>query len=43
MSGGSDYLDRLKNIREKYGCSQSKGASNYPTDLYPSTDKASLL
>ncbi len=24
MSNNSDYLDRLKNIREKYGCSQPK-------------------
>ena len=43
MSGSSDYLDRLKNIREKYGCSQPKTNSNYPTDLYPPIDKASLL
>lgn len=43
MSGASDYLDRLKNIREKYGCSQPKGTSNYPTDHYQPADKASLL
>ncbi len=43
MSGSSDYLDRLKNIREKYGCSQPKANSNYPSDPYPLVDKASLL
>lgn len=33
MSGGSDYLDRLKNIREKYGCSQPKIQSAYTDQL----------
>jgi hypothetical protein len=30
MSNNSDYLDRLRNIREKYGCSQPKGQSAIP-------------
>lgn len=27
MTSSSDYLDRLKSIRDKYGCAQTK---NYP-------------
>jgi|JI7StandDraft_1071085.scaffolds.fasta_scaffold2004151_2 hypothetical protein len=33
MSTSSDYLDRLRNIREKYGCSQTKAPGGY-SDQY---------
>lgn len=33
MSASGDYLDRLKNIREKYGCSQPKTQSGYNDQL----------
>lgn len=29
MTSSSDYLDRLKSIRDKYGCSQTKNYSDY--------------
>lgn len=33
MNSSTDYLDRLKGIREKYGCSQTK-PSAYANDTY---------
>lgn len=33
MSSNTDYLDRLKGIREKYGCPQTK-PSSYVNDTY---------
>lgn len=29
MASSGDYLDRLRNIRQKYGCSQNKTSSPY--------------
>lgn len=38
MSSNTDYLDRLKGIREKYGCSQTK-TSSYPNDTFLPPDR----
>lgn len=53
MSLSTEYLDRLRNIREKYGCSQNKstsalypeqyiGVSKSPTKSYQKSDMYAL-
>lgn len=42
MSGTSDYLDRLKSIREKYGCSQPKTQSSYSEQMLNAERPAAL-
>jgi hypothetical protein len=43
MSSSTEYLDRLRNIREKYGCSQNKtNTSNPYPDHYTTIDKSPI-
>lgn len=43
MATSGDYLDRLRNIREKYGCSQGKGQSTSYGDQYLGAERAGIL
>ncbi len=43
MSSSTEYLDRLRNIREKYGCSQSKTNTSIPyPEHYSVADKSPI-